>query len=195
MNMLHFNNFGFLFLFNLIFAAFLTNTSALTVSSWQERALDAHNQYRSKHQSPPLQWSPKLEAYAQQWANRCKYQHSNYGFGESLGYGQSNIVELIDLFYEENKLYNYLFGGFNLKTGHFTQLVWKSTKSIGCGQAICNGGSFKLYVCLYDPPGNVIGQFRQNVFPQKVDQGTQSSKTATIKNSQKISIVKSCQSS
>lgn len=48
-----------------------------------------------------------------------------------------------------------------MATGHFTQVVWKATKRLGCGQA------GKFVVCNYYPAGNVQGQFRDNVAPAK----------------------------
>jgi hypothetical protein len=42
-------------------------------------------------------------------------------------------------------------------------VVWRGTERVGCGTATCNG--LDLFVCNYDPPGNVQGQYRQNVAP------------------------------
>jgi ves G 5 allergen, putative len=47
--------------------------------------------------------------------------------------------------------------------GHFTQLVWKTSKKLGIGQA--KGASGNVYVVAnYYPPGNIIGEFGSNVF-------------------------------
>lgn len=53
-------------------------------------------------------------------------------------------------------------------TGHFTQIVWKSTEQLGCGLAITTDN--RVYgVCNYFPQGNVINQgyFEENVQPLK----------------------------
>lgn len=67
----------------------------------------------------------------------------------------------------ERKKYNWNQPGFSGDTGHFTQVVWKNTKTVGCGWKKCNGGQGKAngfyIVCKYDPAGNYQGQFPQNV--------------------------------
>jgi Cysteine-rich secretory protein family len=48
--------------------------------------------------------------------------------------------------------------------GHFTQVVWKSSKELGVGKAKSRSG--RIYVVAnYYPPGNYQGQFAQNVLP------------------------------
>lgn len=41
--------------------------------------------------------------------------------------------------------------------GHYTQIVWETTREVGCGKAVCNDNS-QVWVCNYAPAGNVIGQ-------------------------------------
>jgi pathogenesis-related protein 1 len=42
--------------------------------------------------------------------------------------------------------------------GHFTQLVWQSTTSVGCAVAECEDSHEQIWVCQYQPAGNWIGQ-------------------------------------
>jgi len=54
---------------------------------------------------------------------------------------------------------------------HFTQVVWKSSKELGCATVTCAAGTIfpasygpsRYTVCEYSPAGNVIGEFPQNV--------------------------------
>lgn len=44
--------------------------------------------------------------------------------------------------------------------GHYTQVIWRNTREVGCGYAMCNDGrfDFQTWVCNYNPPGNFVGQ-------------------------------------
>jgi hypothetical protein len=53
-----------------------------------------------------------------------------------------------------------------LAPSHFTQVVWASSQRVGCGVARCSqDGTFtsEIVVCKYSPPGNVAGQYENNV--------------------------------
>lgn len=80
-------------------------------------------------------------------------------------YGRS-IINVVDGWYGEEALYDYINPRFSAKTGHFTQVVWKGTTEIGCGYVSgCPGSWPNIWVCQYNPPGNYIGLFGENVFP------------------------------
>jgi len=145
-----------------------TNTTAANetaVLDVSQEALSRHNTYRSKHNVPDLAWSDGLASSAQEWADGCRIPMVHSGAGENLAYGFGSIGAAIDAWYNEVDKYDYDNPGFSGETGHFTQIVWKSTQSLGCAAGNCpdvNGG---YYVCQYDPPGNYIGQFEENVLP------------------------------
>jgi len=44
--------------------------------------------------------------------------------------------------------------------GHYTQIIWRDTRRVGCGYSTCQSGAFnfEIWVCNYDPPGNYIGE-------------------------------------
>lgn len=60
--------------------------------------------------------------------------------------------------------------------GHFTQIVWKSTKQVGCATVVCNGlgnvdssSPIPFTVCNYGPPGKIeyllCSQRKSDAFP------------------------------
>src|SRR5262249_28015552 len=107
-----------------------------SVSSGEAKAfVDAHNRLRAKHCAPPLSWSAKVAASAQKWANAlrdrgCQLGHSQGQYGENLAAGTSgtlNAATVVAMWYDEVKRYSFRNGGFSMKTGHFTQVVWRGT--------------------------------------------------------------------
>jgi uncharacterized protein YkwD len=146
-----------------------TKAASPVAQAW----IDAHNKVRAAHCATALTWSPKLEAVAQKWADTlkskgCVFGHSgDQKYGENLAAGTSGALDpesTVAMWYDEIKLYKFPNGGFSMKTGHFTQLVWTTTSQVGCGKVTCNGND--IYVCNYDPPGNWEGQYKEHVLPK-----------------------------
>ncbi|CAN5914046.1 hypothetical protein BH11MYX3_BH11MYX3_28560 [soil metagenome] len=140
-------------------------------SSTAQQFVAEHNAARAKHCAPPLTWSPKLAAVAQQWASSlreqgCKFGHSGGQYGENLAAGTTGAMgpeALVAMWYDEVKGYSFQQPGFSMQTGHFTQVVWRGTTQVGCGLAQCKGND--IWVCEYDPPGNWEGQYKEQVLP------------------------------
>jgi uncharacterized protein YkwD len=140
--------------------------SAQSVTAEEQNTIvTMHNAYRALHCAPPLTWSAELAASAQQWANKCGMTHGPHGrFGENLAWGTNRTASsAVHDWYLEVGKYNYGKPGFAHGIGHFTQMIWKNSKQIGCGVTRCNGRVGRLWVCRYTPAGNWVGQFRQNV--------------------------------
>uniref|UniRef100_A0A0K0G1S8 CAP domain-containing protein (inferred by orthology to a human protein) n=1 Tax=Strongyloides venezuelensis TaxID=75913 RepID=A0A0K0G1S8_STRVS len=123
-----------------------TTTSSINPSSetdinlLRKEYLDQTNEYRRLHGSPDLTNSQKLEdlaqAYAEKLANEMSGQlihDPNSPYGENLAYLPSTMInDPVKLWYDEVKNYDFSNPGFSMNTGHFTQLVWKNTKEMGC---------------------------------------------------------------
>ncbi|KAI8042994.1 Golgi-associated plant pathogenesis-related protein 1 [Drosophila gunungcola] len=132
------------------------------------------NKYRKLHGANPLKMDKELSFYAQEWANHlaCKNLLETRPlplYGEnimSVRRSLFNVDRIIKLWYQEKYNYDYLKPGFNLYTGHFTQMVWCDTEYLGVGVAT---NIFRIWiVCNYNPPGNISGHFRENVLPRKL---------------------------
>lgn len=134
-----------------------------------QAVLDAHNSIREVYNNATaLTWSDSLAASAQLWASACEWRYSGFpGVGENIAAGFYKIQDAVAAWSSEAD--NYV-GQFTVNSGHFTQMVWKETSEVGCAIQYCNtisglswGGT--IYVCQYNPPGNVLGAFGQNVDP------------------------------
>lgn len=83
--------------------------------------------------------------------------------------GYPTVSKAIAAWGDERKLYDFRKPtGFSEKTGHFTQMVWRDTKTVGCARIKCGADTSAhgwYDVCEYSPPGNVIGddRFKSNV--------------------------------
>lgn len=139
-----------------------------------DSALNSTNVFRQQHNAPPLAWNISLADAAASWASKCQWKHSEGPTGENLALGYPDMTSAIDAWGNERDMYD--FGasvGFSKETGHFTQLVWKETSSMGCAAVDCSGkNNLKghIVVCEYWPPGNMVGEdnkyFRANVQAQ-----------------------------
>lgn len=150
-----------------------TSSSVATFAADCSRA---HNEYRRKHGVPDLKLSPKLCQYAQEWADTLSRRgvlQSRGGtrFGENIFCVQSsspievNGCDPVDNWYNnEAKLHVYGREPNTLKTGHFTQIVWRETQELGVAVSRNRNGQI-FVVANYDPPGNVIGTYSENVPP------------------------------
>jgi uncharacterized protein YkwD len=130
-----------------------------------ERAMLAgHNQLRARVGVAPLEWSEKLAAVAQQWANRLiarrEFAHRRGGlYGENLYAitgGRAASAMVISAWAAEAADYDIQSNHCRGVCGHYTQMVWADTKRVGC--AVARGGGREVWVCNYDPPGNWVGQ-------------------------------------
>ena len=146
-------------------------TYALSAAD-QQVVLDEHNRLRALHvDTDPLTWSDTLAQYAEEYAAayNCSsgvLHHSGGPYGENLAIGYS-LSNAVDAWYAEIKYYNYSNPGFASNDGHFTQVVWKDTKQVGCAIRYCNSVWQNYVVCEYDPSGNYLGEFADNVMPLK----------------------------
>ncbi|KAL4929195.1 putative extracellular SCP domain protein Pry1 [Aspergillus undulatus] len=151
--------------------------------------LKTTNAYRAAYNASALTWNDTLADFAKSWAGGCNWEHSGAPYGENLAYGYVNVSSSITAWAEEASLYDFHKPtGFSEETGHFTQLVWKSTRQVGCGAVDCGVTSLEgasgngraqgwFLVCEYFPGGNVVGRrdknelFRGNVQENVVDLG------------------------
>ena len=96
--------------------------------------------------------------------------------------GYPDVATAVDAWGDEASMYTFStkgYTGFTEATGHFSQLVWRGTRTVGCGWTDCSsshsgGVDGVLLVCNYFPAGNVMAAgedenlfFKQNVVAEK----------------------------
>lgn len=174
--------------------------NAADLSDVERKALDIHNKLRAKHEDTPelcygLPSSVngfKSQTFASELAvklgNGEAVAHSRGNYGENLARGvTAGNLESEGEYYVQsahtwyNEIKDWDFDNPNqsnyIKTGHYSQVVWKSTFEINCGfdqyktSFVVDGktyqGSGWVVVCQYYTPGNFQGQYEENVRPLK----------------------------
>ncbi|XP_067138540.1 venom allergen 5-like [Centruroides vittatus] len=130
-----------------------------------------------------MMWDNELAQIAQRWADQCTEGHDQYRNTRRFSVGQNVALQWTyghrDLKWKDRPDWNSSinlwakelaqFGfprsyinpfHFDGNVGHYTQMIWGSTYTIGCGYAYYKHpykGYTKIYVCNYGPGGNIIG--------------------------------------
>ncbi len=145
-------------------------TVAPALSRLEARWLAPQNRARAEVGVDPLVWDKALAADAADWARHLAatdtFDHATQDSqGENLSIGTRGAYspeELVSDWIEERKHYRPgLFPqvsttGHWADVGHYTQIVWHSTRRIGC--AMASNAENDVLVCRYAPPGNVVGE-------------------------------------
>ncbi|HAF41477.1 MAG TPA: Fis family transcriptional regulator [Sphingobium sp.] len=137
--------------------------------------LDMHNEERDSLGLAPLEWDDALaadaRAYARTMARTGVFAHSNRASrsvpsGENLWMGTRGLYDyevMVGGFLDEKRLFRR--GGRlpNISTtgrwqdvAHYTQIIWRTTRKLGC--ALGEGAGNDYLVCRYFPAGNAFGQ-------------------------------------
>jgi pathogenesis-related protein 1 len=149
---------------HLVFGLFVAASALAQPQVEPGEMLQAHNMIRRNLGLPPLAWSDKLAARAQEWAQNLlakgKFLHnSKTPYGENLFEitgARAQPAEVVRAWASEARDYDYRSNRCKGTCGHYTQIVWRDTKEVGCG--VAGGIKREVWVCEYTPPGNVIGQ-------------------------------------
>lgn len=172
----------------------IENDTAGSEGDFTAECLKAHNEFREKHGVPPLKLNKKLCKYSEEWAKRLASRghlehRQNSDYGENIFCSWSSNPnyrvtgrEPVDNWYSEIK--NHPFGRepSSLKSGHFSQVVWRDSKELGVAVAKSRNGQI-FVVANYSPPGNFIGSFSENVPPLGGFPATAQNKNDFVKKS------------
>jgi hypothetical protein len=149
-------------------------TPTPSIVPFSQEILDAHNKYRVAVGVAPLVWSDDLAAAAQAWADtltsNLQFAHDpgarTQNQGENIWMGTTGaytLTQMVDGWgSEQQKFQNGVFPNVSttgnwFDVGHYSQIVWKGTTSVGCAGVAGSDGNYRL-VCRYGPAGNIVGQ-------------------------------------
>uniref|UniRef100_A0A914EFD8 SCP domain-containing protein n=1 Tax=Acrobeloides nanus TaxID=290746 RepID=A0A914EFD8_9BILA len=138
------------------------------LDSFRQEQLEKINSYRKQHGSKPLVLDKTLNAYAQEWSEnlaksgRLAHRPSNK-YGENIAMASDPLHhDAAKMWYDEYPQYKFNQPDNNYGALHFSQVVWKACTKLGIGLAKCNDGTY-IVVANFDPKGNILGQFKENV--------------------------------
>ena len=137
--------------------------------------LGMHNEERQSLGLAPLAWDSALAQdaarYARQMATTNRFQHSarasrTVPSGENLWMGPRRLYAydtMIGAFLDEKRLFRRVgklpdisSSGRWEDVGHYTQMIWRGTRKVGC--AVAEGQNDDYLVCRYFPAGNSFGK-------------------------------------
>jgi pathogenesis-related protein 1 len=168
--------------FAILFAATLAAFPAYAGDFDPEAFITAHNNWRAKvGVKEKLGYSPTLAESAQAWAdnlkqtNHCQMRHSKPEgkYGENIFWGSAlnwsdgrkelqrvSPEKVVDSWGSEKADYDYANNSCapGKMCGHYTQVVWRTTETVGCAMAVCEDTKQQVWVCQYQPAGNWVGK-------------------------------------
>ena len=146
---------------------------AVSFASFASDCLYYHNKARTPLGLPKLTYSSSLAASALKYAkvlagtSHLKHSTNRKNIGENLAMGTKNAYDLSQLmFLWTNEKRNFISGrklpnvsrtGNWKDVAHYTQIVWRTTKQVGC--AITENKKWRFLVCHYKGIGNFMNAY------------------------------------
>lgn len=147
-------------------------TARVCTPEESKKVVALHNSFRTPLSIPSLNYSEHLAQFALVWCKELgrkngAFEHRprtgtfGHKYGENIYMGTKSSTPFIDAVNlwstEKSKFRNDVLDRSNWsKAGHYSQMIWRKSVSVGCAVVEINGKS--IVVCNYDPAGNVMGQ-------------------------------------
>jgi uncharacterized protein YkwD len=149
------------------------NSPPAAQPTFDRRILAVHNRERQDLGLQPLSWNSALAQSAQRWADHLaqsgRFEHApeNHGApeGENLWAGTRGYYTpeaMVGAWIREKRFFRSGLFPDNSVTGrvedigHYTQVVWRATREVGCAEAA--SAAEDILVCRYAEAGNYRGE-------------------------------------
>uniref|UniRef100_A0A0K0G1Z3 CAP domain-containing protein (inferred by orthology to a zebrafish protein) n=1 Tax=Strongyloides venezuelensis TaxID=75913 RepID=A0A0K0G1Z3_STRVS len=141
-------------------------------SLFKQRIIEHINLIRKYHRVESLRWNIRLTNLAEEHAGKMARQHKLFNvnspyFGilvSVIYYPAASVV--VSKWYDERFRYNYFLSTARAGTQSFTQILWKSTTTVGVG--VAKSGDLLYIALFFYPKGNIRGQYRSNVLKKRI---------------------------
>jgi pathogenesis-related protein 1 len=137
-----------------------------------ENVVKYHNNLRSPLGISPISYSEDLADFAIEWCQELGRKKGAFEhrpstgkfartYGENIYKGSISNTPFDDAMKlwasEKSKFRNNVLNQNNwYSAGHYSQMIWGKTRTVGCAVVEINGNC--IVVCNYDPAGNMMGQ-------------------------------------
>lgn len=145
-------------------------------NSFVDEVLTAHNGYRKRHGVPSLELDQRLSKQSQECAEDLllteNIRSSRFPtVGENVYVISTNDPDYVpkgehavDEWYQQKENITIGEEPANNNGVNFSQMIWKMTQLLGVG--IARNSEKIVIVCQYSPPGNIYGEYVENVLPE-----------------------------
>ena len=153
-----------------------TNIDPLDLEDFIKQMLKLHNEERKKNDSEELKLNEDLNSLALEYSENIKsnpekikkFKYINIFkeliVGENIAYSKTKEPKKIfETWLNKDKNYETNSNKFLKANAHYTQIIWKNTKEIGISMSYDEENNRYCTVILYNPPGNTLGSFHENI--------------------------------
>ena len=153
-----------------------TNKDPLDLEDFINQMLKLHNEERKKNDSEELKLNEDLNSLALEYSENIKsnpekikkFKYINIFkeliVGENIAYSKTKEPKKIfETWLNKDKNYETNSNKFLKANAHYTQIIWKNTKEIGISISHDKENNRYCTVILYNPPGNTLGSFHENI--------------------------------
>lgn len=135
------------------------------LSVFAQNLVNTHNRWRAEVGVEDLEWDEELAEKAAELLDidACRIRDNADDLGQTGLYAAMGVTgkDVVNTWASFGPAYNYAADSCELSPGAcdpYKQIVWANSKKVGCANQLCFDGTSNMWVCLYDPKGNIEGE-------------------------------------